>query len=57
MRANNLEPKELLELDPDRDVFRGAGQRSILLDAVARNAPWLWHAPRQLRITCLKKFR
>src|SRR5664279_3785966 len=35
MRADNLDPTELLELDPDGGVIRFAGQRAILLDAVA----------------------
>jgi two-component system, NtrC family, response regulator HydG len=35
MRAENLDHDELLELDPDRGVIRFAGQRALLLDAVA----------------------
>jgi two-component system, NtrC family, response regulator HydG len=35
MRADNLEHKELLELDPAGGVIHFAGQRAILLDAVA----------------------
>jgi DNA-binding NtrC family response regulator len=35
MRANDLDHKELLELDPDGGVIRFAGQRALLLDAVA----------------------
>jgi len=35
MRAVDLDHKELLELDPDGGVIRFAGQRAILLDAVA----------------------
>jgi DNA-binding NtrC family response regulator len=35
MRANDLDHKELLELDPEGGVIRFAGQRAILLDAVA----------------------
>ncbi len=35
MRADNLEHKELLELDPEGGVIRFAGQRALLLDAVA----------------------
>jgi len=35
MRAEDLDHKELLELDPDGGVIRFAGQRAILLDAVA----------------------
>ena len=35
MRAENLDLKELLELDPEGGVIRFAGQRAILLDAVA----------------------
>ncbi|MBI5534099.1 MAG: sigma-54-dependent Fis family transcriptional regulator [Deltaproteobacteria bacterium] len=35
MRADDLDHKELLELDPDGGVIRFAGQRAILLDAVA----------------------
>ena len=35
MRAEDLDHEELLELDPDRGVIRFAGQRALLLDAVA----------------------
>ena len=35
MRAENLDHKELLELDPESGVIRFIGQRAILLDAVA----------------------
>ena len=35
MRAGDLDPKELLELDPEGGVIRFAGQRALLLDAVA----------------------
>lgn len=35
MRAADLDHKELLELDPDGGVIRFAGQRALLLDAVA----------------------
>jgi activator of aromatic catabolism len=35
LRADDLDPKELLELDPDGGVIRFAGQRALLLDAVA----------------------
>jgi two-component system, NtrC family, response regulator HydG len=35
MRVDDLDHKELLELDPDGGVIRFAGQRAILLDAVA----------------------
>jgi len=35
MRAEDLDHKELLELDPGGGVIRFAGQRAILLDAVA----------------------
>jgi DNA-binding NtrC family response regulator len=35
MRAGDLDHKELLELDPDGGVIRFAGQRALLLDAVA----------------------
>ena len=35
MRAADLHHKELLELDPDAGVIRFAGQRALLLDAVA----------------------
>jgi DNA-binding NtrC family response regulator len=35
LRAENLDHKELLELDPDGGLIRFAGQRAILLDAVA----------------------
>lgn len=35
MRANELHHKELLELDPEGGVLRFAGQRALLLDAVA----------------------
>ena len=35
MRADELDHRELLELDPDGGVIRFAGQRAILLDAVA----------------------
>ena len=35
MRAEDLDHKELLELDPEGGALRFAGQRAILLDAVA----------------------
>jgi DNA-binding NtrC family response regulator len=35
MRVENLDHKELLELDPEGGVIRFAGQRALLLDAVA----------------------
>src|SRR5205809_827543 len=35
MRADELEHEELLELDPEGGVIRFAGQRALLLDAVA----------------------
>ena len=35
MRAEDLDHKELLELDPEGGVIRFAGQRALLLDAVA----------------------
>src|SRR5512133_1332260 len=35
MRADSLDHKELLELDSDGCLIRFAGQRAILLDAVA----------------------
>ncbi len=35
MRPEDLDVKELLELDPERGVIRFAGQRALLLDAVA----------------------
>ncbi|MBU2552633.1 MAG: sigma 54-interacting transcriptional regulator, partial [Proteobacteria bacterium] len=35
MRAEDLNHKEILELDPEGGVIRFAGQRAILLDAVA----------------------
>ena len=35
MLASDLDHKELLELDPERGVIRFAGQRALLLDAVA----------------------
>ena len=35
MRADDLDHKELLELDPEGGVIRFAGQRAIILDAVA----------------------
>ena len=35
MHAEDLDHKELLELDPDGGVIRFAGQRALLLDAVA----------------------
>ncbi|HET7502534.1 MAG TPA: sigma-54-dependent Fis family transcriptional regulator [Kofleriaceae bacterium] len=35
VRADNLDHKELLELDPDGGMIRFAGQRALLLDAVA----------------------
>ncbi len=35
MRAGGLDHKELLELDPDGGVIRFAGQRALLIDAVA----------------------
>src|SRR6185503_20245637 len=35
MRAEDLDHRELLELDPEGGVIRFAGQRALLLDAVA----------------------
>ncbi|HVZ36098.1 MAG TPA: XylR N-terminal domain-containing protein, partial [Polyangiaceae bacterium] len=35
MRAADLHHHELLELDPEGGVIRFAGQRALLLDAVA----------------------
>src|SRR4026209_2256537 len=35
VRADDLAHEELLELDPDGGVIRFAGQRALLLDAVA----------------------
>ena len=35
MRADDLHHRELLELDPEGGVIRFAGQRALLLDAVA----------------------
>src|SRR6188472_3778851 len=35
MRARDLDHKELLELDADAGVIRFAGQRALLIDAVA----------------------
>src|SRR3954466_6121986 len=35
MRAEDLDHKELLELDPEGGLIRFAGQRALLLDAVA----------------------
>src|SRR5690242_20724737 len=35
MRTEDLDHKELLELDPEGGVIRFAGQRALLLDAVA----------------------
>jgi DNA-binding NtrC family response regulator len=35
MRAEDLDHKELLELDPEGGVIRFAGQRALLIDAVA----------------------
>src|ERR1700755_3699936 len=35
VRANELDHRELLELDPEGAVIRFAGQRALLLDAVA----------------------
>src|SRR4029453_1632483 len=35
MRAEDLDHRELLELDPERGTIRFAGQRALLLDAVA----------------------
>ena len=35
MRADDLDHKELIELDPEGGVIRFAGQRALLLDAVA----------------------
>ena len=35
MRADDLDHKELLELDPEGGVIRFAGQRALLVDAVA----------------------
>ncbi len=38
MRADDLDHKELLELDPEGGVIRFAGRRALLLDAVAKVA-------------------
>ena len=35
MRAEDLDHKELLDLDPESGIIRFAGQRALLLDAVA----------------------
>jgi hypothetical protein len=35
MRADDLDHKELLELDPEGGMIRFAGQRALLVDAVA----------------------
>src|SRR5438552_10827141 len=35
MRVDDLDHKELLELDPEGGVIRFGGQRALLLDAVA----------------------
>src|SRR5947208_13312006 len=35
MRADELDHKELLELDPDGGMIRFAGHRALLIDAVA----------------------
>src|SRR3954466_7879953 len=35
MRADDLDHKELLELDADTGLIRFAGQRALLIDAVA----------------------
>ena len=35
MRADDLDHKELLELDPEGGLIRFAGQRALLVDAVA----------------------
>ena len=35
MRVDDLNHKEILELDPEGGIIRFAGQRAILLDAVA----------------------
>src|SRR6478609_1035648 len=35
MRAEELDHKELLELDPEAGLIRFAGQRALLIDAVA----------------------
>src|ERR1043165_6755865 len=35
LRADDLDHKELLELDPEGGVIRFAGQRALLVDAVA----------------------
>ena len=35
MRADDLDHEELLELDPEGGVIRFAGQRALLIDAVA----------------------
>jgi len=40
MRVDEMDHKELLELDPDRGVIRFAGQRALLLDAVAMGLLW-----------------
>jgi hypothetical protein len=35
MRVEDLHHKEILELDPDGGLIRFAGQRALLIDAVA----------------------
>lgn len=35
MRLEDLDVRELLEIDPEEGVVRFAGQRALILDAVA----------------------
>jgi hypothetical protein len=39
MRVEDLHHEELLEIDPEGDVIRFAGQRVLLLDAEAMGIP------------------
>lgn len=49
MRAEDLKHEELLELDPDGGLIRFAGQRALLLDAVARQRRSPRSAAREFR--------
>jgi hypothetical protein len=48
MRADDLDHKKLLELNPEGGVIRFAEQRALLLDAVATGGAVLTRRQRQL---------
>ncbi len=55
MRAESLDHEGLLELDPEGGVIRFAGQRALLLDAVAMLRTRLALLPRTSRRTRNRK--